>query len=130
MNALIIIVLVVLALSRSVRINVSCTEDEEKDLVPPCGLGGYVEPDLENAFPLGESHIAPGDKLKEPAMSYRAQQGRKTLILIKDLEAELEERSDPACKAIPWGYTNPDKTGKSDDRYEEPQATYPVEMEQ
>jgi hypothetical protein len=144
-------------------------------------IGKEIEARLLRENPLCEND--PRQKLKKPAMSYQARQGRKTLILMKDIEAELEERSDPARKAIPWGYATKESddapnpiaqaaledwiaiTGKinkppyggpsnsaflalvealdarlshedarqeqplkSDDRYEEPQAIYPMEM--
>lgn len=130
---------IVALLCCSVKISVSYTD--------------RAEPDLENAFPLGRSHLvdpklaedSPAQgKLKEPAMSYIAQETRKTHALMKDIEAELEERSDPTRKTIPWGFTVKEAAEglsligaalapkeeplKTDDIYDEPKATYPMEM--
>lgn len=139
---------IVALLCCSVKISVSHTEDEEKDRVPSVGLGGYIaDTQYVSLPPQGGDATIPVisiDKLKERAMTYHGQETRKTLALMKDIEAELEERACPARKAIPWGYTmkecadsfalmgsalaSKDRPLKSDDRYEEPQATYPMEM--
>lgn len=113
---------VVALLCCSVRISVSCTEVEEKDLVPPCGLGGYVEPDLENAFPLGGSHVkkvtsTDREKINAqlPAPQRSLTSAMETINLLSSIRAVAEDR-----------IARQSKTEKSDDCYDEPQAIYPI----
>jgi len=74
-------------------------------------IGGYVEPDLEDAFPLGGSHVISGGKLlKEPAVGYTTRECAEALALMAS------------------SGTGSGNTGKSDDIYDEPQAMYPMEM--
>lgn len=128
MTTLITIVIIALALSCSVSISVKI---EEKDRAEFKARTNALIEEIDTM--LAEDSPGQG-KLKEPAMSYIAQETRKTHALMKELEAELEERSDPTRKTIPWGepsrkaITSRDKPMKSDEIYEEPQATYPMEM--
>jgi len=117
-------------------------------------------------IPEGWGSVLPdvSGKTRERAMSYHGSETRKTIALMKDIDAELEERNDPyRSNAIRWGYTvkevnealtsmasakisteepriiedfrekinaRPRATGKSDEIYDLPSATYPMEMEQ
>lgn len=100
-----------------------------------------AEPDLDNAFPLGKSHVVSppqgGDatipvqrELTHGEMRQWALQAREVtggrqrntalLSLMKMIEQEIEKRKD-----------NSEMQEKSDSKYDEPQATYPeMTMEQ
>jgi hypothetical protein len=103
--------------------------------MPPVGLGGYV--------------LDTSGKTRERATSYLWSETRKTIVLMKDIDAELEERNDKAfCVRSRYGHTftigeesidypalmarstiSVDWAGKSDNGYDLPRASYPMEME-
>lgn len=86
----------------SVKISVSCTD--------------RAEPDLENAFPLGRSHLVDPKRIIPTGLGSDVPNGGQSngalLTLMKSLETKLLR----------------EELLKTDDIYEEPQATYPMEM--
>lgn len=94
----------------SVKISVSCTD--------------RAEPDLENAFPLGESHVKrivpSGEKLNAqlPAPQRDIASVMELINLLSCIKALKEEAR----------IARQNKAEQTDESYEEPQATYPMEM--